>query len=91
MRYLIDTCALIWFFKDDQKQMSSSLMEKVEDPANDVFVSVASIWEMAIKSSLGKLELLNAITQSDLIEKGLLKKNDSGGRSTSYLLNSDSI
>ena len=37
--------------------MSASARRTVEDPANDRFVSIASIWEITIKVSLGKLTL----------------------------------
>ena len=48
---------MIWFFKNDSKQLPKEIMGEIENETNDIFVSTASIWEMAIKSSLGKLEL----------------------------------
>lgn len=57
MRFLIDTCALVWFLKDERKSMPGKVMGLVEDPDNEMHVSVAAIWEMAIKASLGRLEL----------------------------------
>ncbi|MDO8544146.1 MAG: type II toxin-antitoxin system VapC family toxin [Opitutaceae bacterium] len=55
-RLLIDTHALLWFAAGD-RQLSTSAREGIADPANNVFVSHASVWEMAIKMSLGKLRL----------------------------------
>jgi PIN domain nuclease of toxin-antitoxin system len=53
---LIDTHALLWFLKDDP-QLSSPAKALIENPANRKLVSVASCWEIAIKSGLGKLKL----------------------------------
>ena len=56
MRFLLDTHALIWFL-DGDTQLSSHARAMIEDPNHEVFLSVASLWEMAIKVSLGKLML----------------------------------
>ena len=56
MKLLLDTHALIWFLEDDPK-LSGAARAVVEEPANERWVSIASGWEMAIKSQLGKLEL----------------------------------
>ncbi|MFM7180483.1 MAG: type II toxin-antitoxin system VapC family toxin [Verrucomicrobiales bacterium] len=55
MRLLVDTCALLWFLRDDA-DLSETAASAIEDPANEVFVSVVSIWEIAIKAGLGKLK-----------------------------------
>ncbi len=55
MRLLIDTCALLWFLRDDA-ELSETAALAIEDPANEVIVSVVSIWEIAIKAGLGKLK-----------------------------------
>jgi PIN domain nuclease of toxin-antitoxin system len=56
MRVLLDTHAFLWFVLDDP-QLSPTALATIEDPANDVFVSPASFWEIAIKVSLRKLDL----------------------------------
>ena len=56
MNLLLDSCAFLWFVKDDP-QLSMTAKRFIEDPANRKFVSVASCWEMAIKAGLGKLKL----------------------------------
>lgn len=55
MKILLDTNALIWFANGDEK-LSPKAIESIENPENEKFVSVASIWEIAIKKSIGKLQ-----------------------------------
>jgi PIN domain nuclease of toxin-antitoxin system len=50
---LLDTHALIWFLDDDPK-LPSIIKERIE-ASSLVFVSIASLWEIAIKLGLGKL------------------------------------
>ncbi len=56
MRVLLDTHAFLWFILDDP-QLSPVAKSLIEDPANDVAVSPASYWEVAIKVQLGKYAL----------------------------------
>lgn len=56
MKYLIDTHILIWFLEDSEK-LDRGVKESLLDTQNQVFVSQVSIWEMAIKISLGKLKI----------------------------------
>jgi PIN domain nuclease of toxin-antitoxin system len=58
MRLLLDTCALLWFLRNDA-ELSERAAEAIEDPANEVLVSVVSIWEIAIKAGLGKIQVPN--------------------------------
>ena len=53
MRVLLDTHALYWFVEGDTK-LSEQAVDTIGDPANEILVSPASYWEMAIKISLGK-------------------------------------
>ncbi len=55
MRLLLDTHVFIWCVAE-RNRLSPRLIEMIEQ-ADDVFVSVASFWEMAIKQSIGKLSL----------------------------------
>ena len=69
MKFLIDTHAIIWFITDDSK-LPASVKNLIEDIANTCFVSVASLWEMAIKFSIGKLVLGVSLEEMfELIEK----------------------
>ncbi len=56
MSYLLDTHSLIWFFEGSPK-LPDGIRAIIADPENDIFLSVASLWEMAIKINLGKLTL----------------------------------
>ena len=56
MRLLLDTHAFLWFILD-QPQLSAKADALISDPTNDVEVSPASYWEIAIKISLGKYSL----------------------------------
>jgi len=51
MNYLLDTHALIWFVEGDTK-LPQRIRALIADPANAIWVSHASIWEIAIKISL---------------------------------------
>jgi len=53
-RLLVDTHALLWWLIDDAG-LSQTARQALSDPANDVLVSTASVWEIAIKRALGKL------------------------------------
>jgi PIN domain nuclease of toxin-antitoxin system len=56
LRVLLDTHVLLWFVSDLDK-LRAGARETIEDAGNDVFVSVVSAWEIAIKQSVGKLDL----------------------------------
>ena len=63
--YLLDTSAFIWWLSDHRK-LSAEARRLVLDGANPVWLSAASIWEMAIKVSLGKLRVPGNL--DDLVE-----------------------
>ena len=56
MQLLIDTHILIWFLEGN-KALAKSRRQIIANSNNDVFISIASLWEIAIKISLGKLTL----------------------------------
>ena len=56
MRYLLDTHALLWFISEDQK-LSDRAHQLILDPDSEIFLSIASLWEIAIKVNIGKLAL----------------------------------
>lgn len=56
MKLLLDTHSFLWFIEDSPK-LSATALASIKDGTNDVFVSLASLWEMAIKVSIGKLTL----------------------------------
>ncbi|MBR0367301.1 MAG: type II toxin-antitoxin system VapC family toxin [Clostridia bacterium] len=59
--YLLDTHAFLWFLNDDQK-----LPQRIRElicTASPLYISIASFWEMAIKTSLGKLTLPASVSE----------------------------
>ncbi|MBY0232394.1 MAG: type II toxin-antitoxin system VapC family toxin [Gemmataceae bacterium] len=56
MKLLLDTHTLIWADSDPGK-LSAAAAAAIRDPANEVLISVASVWEMVIKAQIGKLAL----------------------------------
>ncbi|WP_377475104.1 MAG: type II toxin-antitoxin system VapC family toxin [Microcoleus anatoxicus] len=70
-RLLLDTHALIWFVSNDPN-LPVSTRDKIES-ADDVFLSIASLWEMAIKLNIGKLPLQGAFEdiEPQLIAAGI--------------------
>jgi PIN domain nuclease of toxin-antitoxin system len=69
MRLLLDSHAFLWYVLNDS-QLSAAAQHLIDDPANDVFVSPASYWEIAIKVGLGKL-VLHA-PYDDFMQKGIV-------------------
>jgi PIN domain nuclease of toxin-antitoxin system len=56
MDLLLDTHSLIWFLNGDEK-LSDKVKIAIEDTNNSKIVSIASIWEIAIKISLDKFKI----------------------------------
>jgi PIN domain nuclease of toxin-antitoxin system len=54
VKLLLDTHTFLWFI-DGNPRLSTTARQLIEDPANERFVSIASLWEMAIKASMGRL------------------------------------
>ena len=69
MNLLLDTHVLLWWLADDPG-LSERQRSAIADPANVVYVSAASAWEIAIKKALGKLiapdDLRAALVASEL-------------------------
>lgn len=61
MRCLIDTHVFLWL-ACGSSQLPPAAIELFEDPKNDFLLSRASVWEMAIKQSLGRLKLGRSLT-----------------------------
>jgi len=56
MSILLDTQTLLWFLLDDPR-LSKKALDVIVEADESIFVSPASLWEIAIKISLGKYEL----------------------------------
>lgn len=59
MRLLLDTHVFLWWCADDP-QLTERERATIRRGANEVFLSAASVWEMAIKQALGRLEIPEA-------------------------------
>lgn len=71
MRYLLDTHLLIWLAFDDSK-LPQEVADIHEDPENDLYFSVISIWETAIKQALGRKDFQAdaGLLRADLLNEG---------------------
>jgi PIN domain nuclease of toxin-antitoxin system len=56
VRFLLDTHTFLWFI-GGSPNLSSQARQLIEDAGNERLISIASLWEMSIKASLGKLKL----------------------------------
>ena len=54
MRYILDTCVLIWALEGRESKLGS-FKEIILDDKNVIFVSIASYWEIVIKESIGRI------------------------------------
>ena len=62
MQILIDTHILIWFLEGNNL-LSTQRQKLLSDSQNEVFISIASLWELAIKISIGKITLSKSLFQ----------------------------
>ncbi len=60
MRLLLDTSALLLALSEPER-LSSEARAAIEDPGSTVLVSAATVWEIAIKRTLGKLEAPDSV------------------------------
>ena len=56
MRLLLDTHTLLWYAMGDQR-IGHKAKSLIDDLDNEAYISIAALWEIAIKYSIGKLEL----------------------------------
>lgn len=56
MRLLLDTHSFLWFIEDDPR-LSEKAQTRIEEGTNELLVSVASLWEIAIKVRINKLQV----------------------------------
>lgn len=55
MRLLLDTHMLLWWLSDDDRLPANARMA-ISNPDTEIFVSAATVWEIAIKQALGRLD-----------------------------------
>jgi len=73
MKLLLDTHALLWFLAGESR-IAPRVRRRISDARNTKLLSVASVWEMAIKLSLRKLELddpLDRLVERSTREAGI--------------------
>jgi len=56
MRYLLDTHILLWAISESAL-LPKFIIDHIENPNNDILISVATLWELEIKNSIGKIIL----------------------------------
>ena len=62
MKYLLDTHAVIWYLEDSSR-LPANTKEIIDNNINRIFISSISLWEIAIKINLGKLELIMSLDE----------------------------
>ncbi|WPP52962.1 type II toxin-antitoxin system VapC family toxin [Catalinimonas niigatensis] len=66
MKYLLDTNALLWVLENNHL-LTKKAKNAIVNDRNDIYVSIVSLWEIAIKLSIRKLELTK--TLNEIIEE----------------------
>ena len=56
MKLLLDTHTFVWSYSDPER-LSQNATKALNTPQNERFISIASIWELSIKSALGRFKL----------------------------------
>lgn len=72
MKLLLDTHTFLWL-NDESEQLSQTVKDLCDSGAHEFYLSLASPWEMQIKSQLGKLSL--AMPIEELVSKNRLENN----------------
>ena len=62
MGYIFDTNALIFYLYNPER-LSRAALDIVHNENNQIYVSIVSLWEIAIESSIGKLEIKNSMEE----------------------------
>ena len=62
MKYLLDTHTALWLFEGNEK-LSQNAQDIIFDAENEIYVSIISSWEVAIKVSLKKLDFDGGVAE----------------------------
>lgn len=68
MRCLLDTHVWLWMVREPER-LSDQARNLLSEPANELFLSAVSTWEIAIKAELGKIELVSGLPE--LVEESV--------------------
>ena len=74
MRLLLDTHSLIWACEDPSK-LSTAALDAISDLASELYLSTASIWEMAIKIKTGRLTLSQNVDLAFFVNQAVAELN----------------
>jgi PIN domain nuclease of toxin-antitoxin system len=66
MNVLLDTCTFLWLAAEEAR-LSEQAARLFADPANEVFLSAVSAWEIAVKHRLGRLRLPQDLDPRDFV------------------------
>ncbi|ETX07773.1 type II toxin-antitoxin system VapC family toxin [Candidatus Entotheonella palauensis] len=72
MRLLLDTHAFLWWLSEDET-LTASANEAIANPETLVHVSAATIWEIAIKANLGRLDVGGSDMAAEIIANGFIE------------------
>ena len=61
MKYLLDTNIALWLFEGDDG-LSQTARDIIYDAGNEIYISIASAWEVAIKTSINKLDFEGGVS-----------------------------
>ena len=67
MRYLLDTHVILWWLTEPEKIIKKT-QKIIRDKSNEIFISSATFWEIAIKKSIGRLTLPHNLLETIAIE-----------------------
>ena len=72
MKYLIDTHTFLWF-NEGSNDLSNTAKQLIADKNNEIYISIASLWEISIKTALNKLTIngsyeliIEDVTENDM-------------------------
>lgn len=72
MRFLLDTHVFLWWLSDESI-LSTGAREAIADPTSLVHVSAATVWEIAIKAHLGRLDTGGADMAHEIPANGFIE------------------
>ncbi len=57
MQFLLDSHSLLWALDNPERRLTKETIGVINDPDNVIYISMATVWELGIKSNIGKLKL----------------------------------
>ncbi len=67
MRYLLDTHVVLWWLTEPEK-IHTKARKIIQDKSNEILISTASFWEIAIKKSIGRLTMPHNLLETIALE-----------------------